>query len=188
MNVTFKQVILLFSGVIVAFILGGMVCPRVKEVEKIVPTIVTQYDTTEVEPEWLQDSLKKWRNKKYTTDTTILTHVQLTITDVKIPIDSPAAARPDIYPVLSINGGRRFGDTTFIRTFSVKDGHMAVSSVFTAGYITDLDVESHNNPTPRINFEPFPPEERHNWLYPIKHTLLGVGIGSAIGLGACIVK
>lgn len=186
MKETSKQVILLFSSIAVAFTVGATVFGGTKEVEKVVPKIVTQYDTVEKSPKWLADSIKKWKKVVYTTDTINLTPIQIVINDERIPIDSPATKRPSYWPLLGYTSGGNFGDTAFVRTFSLKDGRTSVSKIFVPGILTGIDAEV-NNPTPRLNFKPFPPEERHNWFYPIKHALIGAGVGAVAGFGACIV-
>jgi hypothetical protein len=190
MNATLKRVIQSFKdhlgtvfGGAFAFFIGTQCFHKTKTVEKIIPQIVTQYDTVEKRPEWLADSIKKWKKVKFLSDThTIVIHQ--TIVDTQyVPVDAPPDQRPNIWPVLTYHGDGVFGDTAFIRTFSVRTGKEAVSKVFIGGYLTDIDVEDANNPTPKLNYKPFPPAERHNWLYPIKKVILGVGIG----FGTCTI-
>ena len=191
MKETLKLVILLCISTITAFFIGKELFPRTKEVPKLIPHIVTQYDTVTKSPEWLQDSIKKWKKVVYTTDTINLTPVQIVISDEKIPIrevpNADTSFTPPIHPLLSYSSGGKFGDTAIVRSFSLRDGTPAVSKVIVAGVLTGIDAEV-DNPTPRLNFEPFPPKEQHNWFYPIKHILIGAGIGSAVGFGACVVK
>jgi hypothetical protein len=180
---TQKLVILPLISGILAFGLGAYACSDEKTVEKTIPKIVTQYDTVEKTPEWLTDSLEIWRKQEFTTDKTNLIIENIIIRDVRIPVNSPPEQRPNIWPVLSINGGRIFGDTTFIRTFSVRSGHEAVSKLFTAGYITALSVELDSNSTPKITFTPFPPAEKHGFF----HNPKVFGYGLVAGVGVCIV-
>lgn len=187
MKETLKLAILLSISTVTAFFIGKELFPREKEVEKKVPVIRTEYDTVEVRPAWLEDSIKKWKKTVYTTDTINLTPIQIVINDAKIPINAPAEQRPRINPLLSYSGGRAFGDTALVRTFNLQDGTESVSKIYVPGILTAIDAEV-DNPTPRLNFEPYPPKERHNWFYPVKHILMGAGIGSAIGFGACVIK
>jgi len=179
-NTTLKQVILACIISILAFGLGSTACPRTKEVKKEVPKIVTQHDTVEKTPKWLDDSVKKWKKKVYTTDTVPLVITNTIVDTEYVPVNSPPEQRPDIWPVLSINGGRIWGDTTIIRTFSIKNGHESVSRLFTTGYITDLEIESSPNPTPRITFTPFPPSEKHGFWHNPK--IFGYGFLTGVGV------
>jgi hypothetical protein len=139
-----------------------------------------------VHPEWLKDSIKSWKKKIHTTDTVNLTITQ-TIHDTQyVNVDAPAEERRDIWPLLTLNADRgQFGDTLFVRTFSLKTGKDGVSKLFVPGYIVGIDAE-YPNATPRIDFEPFPPEEKHNWAYPVKYTALGIGIGALLTGGTCL--
>jgi len=180
MNVTWKQVILTCIVSFFAFVLGSTMCARTKEAPKVVPKIITVYDTVDKEPKWLTDSIKKWRKRVHTTDTVNLTPTVITLRDVHIPVNAPAEERPNIWPVLSVNGGRVWGDTTVIRSFSLRTGTEAVSKLFSTGYITDLEADFDSNSTPRITFTPFPASEKHGFWHNPK--VFGYGILAGIGL------
>jgi hypothetical protein len=185
---TLPLVILLFSAPIAGYFVGNKLFPGKDVPVNVVPTIVTRYDTVSVTPKWYEDSVKYWKKRKWTTDTVNVTLSETVIDTQYVPIDGGPAVRPDWYPLLNLNSGNgTFGDTMFIHTFSLKDGKDAVSRVFIPGYLVGIDAQ-YPNKTPRLDFRPFPPQERHNWFYPVKYTGMGILGGLGLGLLGCIAK
>lgn len=188
-NATLKQGILLSSLPIFGFLVGWVAFPRIKTIEKTIPTIITKHDTVSESPKWLEDSIKIWKKKIYTSDTIPIYHTITVIdtnwvqvldsSDIKSRVRIGRAVVPDAYPVLEYHSAGEFGDTGTVTTFNIRNGSAAASKFFTAGVLTDIEWDTV--PIPRLSFKPFPPREKHNWLYAPK--LLGIGILG--GLGTC---
>lgn len=130
------------------------------EEESTIPQIITRIDTLEKLPEWLDDSLKRWRKRVHTTDTVNLVTERVVIrTDtafIRIPCDT--AERSRLQPVVSYFGGSRFGDTALVTTFSLRTGFATISKVFIPGILTAMVADSVTG-TPAFTFEPFPAQK-----------------------------
>jgi hypothetical protein len=163
-----------------AFWGGAKACAKTEHTDRVVPKIVTVFDTVEKRPEWLDDSIKTWKKRSKPT-VNVITE---TVIDTEfVPVNAPAEERPNIWPLLSLHGGRQWGDTLFTRTFSVKDGHEGVSTIFSTGYITDIEIDS--TPTPRITFTEFPPSEKHGFWFAPKVFGVGLATGTLVCLAFC---
>lgn len=156
--------------------------PR-KVVEQSVPRIVTRYDTVPTLPEWYTDSVRHWKKRKYTTDTVPLVLTETVVDTEYVPVTRPPEERPNIWPLLRYSGGRSFGDTAVVTTFNLRDGKLAVSQLFIPGMLTAIDA-SDTLRTPRINYAPFPPGEKHGFWHNPK--IFGAGFLSCAAIGLAV--
>lgn len=186
MKETLKLAILLSFCVIGGIFLASKWLGEDNGPVRVIPTIVTRYDTVETLPKWWEDSVKKWKKKVYVTDTVNLLATHVVVDTQYVPVDAPAEQRPDIHPLMYLNAGKgHFGDTVFTQTFSLKTGKTTLSKVFLPGIIVGIDA-NYPSGTPRIDFEPFYPAEQHGWFYPTKHKLIGAGVGLPLGFLASL--
>ncbi len=175
-----KQYIVLAAVVAIAFWGGSQACPRTKTDKQIVPKIVTEYDTVEVVPKWLADSAKVWKKRAKPT----INVISETVVDTEfVPVGRPPEERPNIWPLMSVHGARKWGDTLTTVTFNLRDGRGGVSRVFATGYITDIEVGAQ--PTPQITFKKFPPAEKHGFFHNPKVFGIGLATGTLVCLAFC---
>lgn len=163
----------------VAFLIGKELFPRKIDADPVIPTIETKYDTVRSVPEWFEDSLNYWRNRKPTRDTTEIVITNTVIDTVLVDIPCEAEKRPQLWPVLAYTGGSEFGDTATVTTFSLQTGQGSVSKVFIPGILTSLVADSTG--IPRLVYDPFPKPKGPSLFYRLKL----VGLGALGGFAAC---
>lgn len=177
-----KQVILRLISVVflvfLSFLAFSALERAFKKPKPQVPTIITRYDTVQVTPRWLNDSIKAWKSRKATTDTVNIIISNTIISHDTIYIGSDTANRPRIWPVLEFHGGVRFGDTASIVTFSLHSGLRAASRVFTPGILTDIEADTGS--IPKLTYAPFPEPKSPPLLYRLKYILAGALLMKAI--------
>ena len=164
-----------------AFFIGSQCFGKTKTIERIVPNIVTRYDTVKTTPKWLLDSLKKLQKRAATRDTTEIIVENTLIDTVFVPVPADTAARPPIWPLIGYAGSVRFGDTALVTTFSLRSGEGSVSKVYIPGILTGIEMDS--TPIPKLIYAPFPKPKGPSFLYTVKT----IGYGTLIGLGACVL-
>lgn len=157
----------------IAFYVGSQCAAR--ETVRVVPQIITRYDTVPVTPQWLLDSLKKLADRKPTRDTTEIV-IEHTIIDTEyVNVGADPEQRPNIWPLLTYQGGTEFGDTAIVTSFSLRNGTGSAAKVFIPGILTGIEADS--NAIPKLIFEPFPKPKGPSFLYTLKTLGLGFGTG-----------
>lgn len=155
----FPTLIILLLGVIV----GRILFPKTVTVGRVIPTIITKYDTVQT----------RWRDivHRTTTDTFNLV-VKETIHDTVVI--NVTENRPALWPVLLYEQSSR--DTAMLRTFDLQSGRGASLKIFTPGPITGLYADSIARPS--MNFG----------VWPVAHTstIKKLFYGS-LGYAACKV-
>jgi len=149
--------------------------------KRAIPQIVTRYDTVTQLPAWYADSVRTWKKRKYTTDTVNLYFTNTVVDTQYVPVNAPPEDRPDVWPLLYYHGGAKFGDTAVVSTYSLRSGNMAIAKVFVPGILVDVDAYRPDSTTPRLNYAPFPPEEKHGFWHNPK--VFGIGFGACAGIG-----
>lgn len=132
-----------------------------------IPRIVTVYDT-------IYDTLRIVAPRRTTTDTVQLVTRQTVYDTVYLNLGCDPAQRSAVWPILSVEAGKKVGDTTVVSSFSLRTGEGAVSRIWTPGPL--LGVWSDTTATPRITFGPPPAPRRTPFL--TKLTWAGVGYAS----------
>lgn len=157
-----------FGLVLLTIVLTRSFLPRTVQSPPPAPLIVTVHDT-------LHDTLRISVPKPVPGPT--LT-IRVTVHDTTyLNIGAEPAERTNIWPVLTVDVGRKVGDTTTINTFSLRSGAGGTAKVYTAGPL--LGVWADSTATPRYLFGP-PPAPRRVSLW----TKLEWG---GIGYGSCTV-
>lgn len=139
---TAKDVTYIVAIAIVAFGIRELF-PKKGETRTI-PRIVTVHDTVHTRPQPL-------RIESHTTDTFNLVIRQTIHDTVVIHVGNSADsgyARDPIWPLLQFH--QRSRDTAEVRTFSLRTGWAGVSTIYTPGPLTSLDIDS--TPTPKMSF------------------------------------
>lgn len=139
--------------------------------------LVPKYDTVKVLPSWLKDSLKVWKKRPATTQKTPILISAMKVDTQYVPVDATPENRPNIHPLLSYNGGSRFGDTAITVTFGLRDGEPTISKVFIPGILTGIDANTEDG-TPRMTYAPFPAPKKPSLLYRVK--MIGIGAGACM--------
>lgn len=122
---------------------GRMVCPRT-EPSRVIPRIVTQYDTVHT---LQRDTIWRTRTvRHYTTDTFNLV-IRETIYDTVVV--SPSSR---LWPIVSYT--MRHRDTARVRTYDPITGHGAAVEVWTPGPLHEIQADT--TPTPRMTFGTYP--------------------------------
>ncbi len=87
--------------------------------------------------------------------------IRVTVHDTTyVNVAAAPAERTNIWPVLSVDVGRKIGDTTTVNTFSLRSGEGGTAKIYTAGPL--LAVWADSTPTPRYLFgSPPPPYQVH---------------------------
>lgn len=145
-----------------------------KEVKKIVPTIVTKYDTVDALPTWFEDSVKKWKSRLATSDKTPIVITNTVVAAAPINVIATPEQRPDLWPLLSYHGGSKWADTAIILTFSLRTGKRAISRVFVPGILTDIESDSGHN-VPKLTYTPFPKPKGRSLGSGLRLLLIGAG-------------
>ena len=155
-------ILILIAGVI----LGRVFFPRKVEIGRNIPTIITKFDT--VRTTW-HDTV---RVNHFTTDTFNLVIHQTIHDTVVINVTD---ARSNIWPVVSFRVINR--DSANVRTFSLRSGNGATSTIYTPGPLNNLLIDS--TPTPHMTFG----------IYPVNHTsTLTKLFYSSLGYGLCSIS
>lgn len=173
-----KTLWLVVLTVVITIVLYREFVPPKKVYLSSVPHIVTKHDTVKVLPEWFADSLKTWKSRSASTDTFTLVVTNTVVDTEFVPVNAPASERPNLWPLLSYHGGTAFGDTALVSTFSVRNGSLAVSKVFSTGILTGIEADSSN--VPRLTFAPFPEEKKPSFFYKLKMIGIGYGVCSIV--------
>lgn len=169
-----KTLWLVILTIIITIVLYREFVPPEKVYLSSVPYIVTKHDTTETLPSWYADSVKIWKSRPASTDTFTLVVTNTVVDTEFIPVNAPATERPNLWPVLQYHGGAAFGDTAVVSTYSVRNGHLAISKVYSPGILTGIEADSSN--VPRLTYAPFPEPKKPSFLYKLK--MIGIGYGA----------
>ncbi|SRR6266478_7544933 len=152
-----------------AVLVGHYMFPKEVTHDRVIPQIITKTDTVQRVPNWLADSIKKWKVRKVTTDTFNLV-VERTVIQHDTILDSLA-----LWPVLTFfRDAKSRADTAFVRTW--RHGVGVVSRVYSPGPVVAILADT--SPTPRIQFGEWPHVQTSKWT-----KLMWAGIG----FGACAV-
>ena len=166
--------------VLTAFLMWKFM-PR-KEVVKIVPNIITKFDTVRTTPKWYDDSVKYWKKRKFTTDTVNIYVENIVVRDTGstrfVNVGPDTTDRPSIWPITSYHGGTRFGDTAIVTSFNLRTGNGSITKIFIPGMLTSIVADS-GSPLPRMTFAPFPKEKKPSLWYKIQLV--------ASGFSACTI-
>lgn len=169
-----KTLWLVVLTIVITVVLYREFVPPKVIVKSGVPYIVTKHDTVETLPSWYTDSIKIWKSRPASTDTFTLTITNTIVDTEYVPVNAPPENRPNLWPVLQFHGTASPGDTAVVSTFSVRNGNLAVSKVYSPGILTGIEADS--NTVPRLTFAPFPEPKKPSLLYKLK--MIGIGYGA----------
>lgn len=169
-----KTLWLVILTAVLAIVLYREFVPPKVIVKPGIPQIVTKHDTTETLPSWFEDSIKIWKKRPASTDTFTLVITNTVVDTEFVPVNAPPEQRPNLWPVLEYHGPARAGDTAVVSTFSVRNGNLAISKVYTPGILVGIEADSTT--VPRLTFAPFPEPKKPSLFYKLK--MIGVGYGA----------
>lgn len=159
--------LLLVLILVVGAVLGRSFFPKTVEIGRNIPTIVTKHDT--VHTTWTKHDTVKVEH--FTTDTFNLIVRQTIYDTVVINVSDN---KPDVWPLLSYRTINR--DSAYVRTFDLRTGYGAASTIYTPGPLNTLVTGSF--PTPNMTFGTYP-SNHTSGLTKILYTGLGFGLCSA---------
>lgn len=162
----FSSTLLFILILIVGAILGRSLFPKTINTGRVIPQIVTKFDT--VRTIW-HDTVKV---NHFTTDTfNLIIHQTIHDTVVINVTDN----RPNIWPLISYHTVNK--DSANVRTFDLRTGRGASSTIYTPGPINTIVTDSF--PTPHMTFGTYPT----NSVSLIKKLLYG-----GVGYGLCSIS
>ena len=173
-----KTLWLVILTIVITIVLYREFVPPKVIVESGVPYIVTKHDTVHTLPDWYKDSVRIWKQRATTTDTFNLVITNTIIDTEYVPVNAPPEHRPNLWPLLEYHGPVARGDTAVVSTFSVRNGNLAVSKVYSPGILTGIEADS--NTVPRLTFAPYPEPKGPSLFYKLKMMGIGYGVCSIV--------